>query len=74
MRVPLPDIEPVAMMIEEIETTGDLRFTGVDLGNGARVTVAIERTPSDRPAGADVCKPTQALILVLTMETLDSLN
>ena len=72
MRVPIPQIEPVAIALDEIQTTGDVRFTGIDLESGARVSVLIERTPSPRPKSDAATRPATGLVLVLTMETLST--
>ena len=70
MRIPIPEIEPVAIALDEIETTGDVRFSGVDLESGARVTVLIERKPNDRASDKTTGRDAAGLVLVLTMETI----
>jgi hypothetical protein len=70
MRVPIPQIDPVAIALDEIQTSGDVRFTGIDLDSGARVSVLIERSPSPRPNSDSVVRPANGLVLVLTMATL----
>lgn len=71
MRVPIPEVDPVAIALDEIDTTGDVRFSGVDLETGARVTVLIERAPQDPSAVVDISKRSAAgLVLVLTVETI----
>ena len=72
MRLPIPQVEPVAIALDQIDTTGDVRFTGVDLETGARVTVMIERTPKDRTASgaASAKRSATGLVLVLTVETI----
>ncbi|MEO6377503.1 MAG: hypothetical protein ABIO37_05700 [Caulobacteraceae bacterium] len=70
MRVPIPQIEPVAIALDEIQTAGDVRFTGIDLESGARVSVLIERASATRPHSDAAIRPANGLVLVLTMETL----
>lgn len=74
MRLPIPGIDPVSLLLDEIETTGDLRFSGTDLESGARVTVVIERKPNDHAPAGSVATLTRGLVLVLTVETLDALQ
>ena len=71
MRVPIPEIDPVAIALDEIDASGDVRFSGVDLESGARVTVLIERKPADT-SKRDTSHDATGLVLVLTMEALQS--
>ena len=69
MHIPIPEIDPVAISIDRLESGGDIRFSGVDLDSGARVSVLIERKAVDHQAtGADVSG--SGLVLVLRMERL----
>ncbi len=71
MRIPVPDIEPVAIALDQIEASGDVRFSGLDLESGARVTVLIERA-APNPNDERPKREAQGLVLVLTMETIVS--
>lgn len=72
MRVPIPEIDPVAIALDEIDASGDVRFSGIDLETGSRVTVSVQRQPTDRALSEESREPTTGLVLVLTMETLAS--
>ena len=71
MKLPIPGVDPVAIALDEIQAGGDVRFSGIDLESGARVTVMIERAaPSDTPSEAP--KPAAAgLVLMLTLHTVE---
>ena len=69
MLIPIPEIDPVAISIDRLESGSDIRFSGVDLDSGARVSVLIERLAVGRTAtGADLTG--SGLVLVLRMERL----
>lgn len=69
MRIPIPEIDPVAISIDRLESGGDIRFSGVDLESGARVSVVIERKDGEVAAtGANLTG--SGLVLVLRMERL----
>ncbi len=70
MHVPILAIEPVAIALDRIETTGDIRFSGVDLETGARVTVTILTASSEHPVSDGSTQDASGLVLVLSMETL----
>lgn len=67
MKLPLPPITPVAIALDEISTTGDVSFSGIDLDSGARVTVSIKADHADPAAKPSDLTPT--LVLVLSIET-----
>lgn len=69
MRVPLPEIEPVAIALDQIQTSGDVKFSGIDLESGAKVTVLIERSDA-APAGPPKQRSAHGLVLVLSIEAL----
>jgi hypothetical protein len=70
MKVPLPGIAPVEIALESIEAEGDLRFSGVDIESGARVTVMIARGDRRDPPFPEAETTLKGLVLVLTMQTI----
>ena len=68
MKVPLPGIEPVAIALESIDATGDVRFSGIDLETGSRVVVSIDRTATDHVISDT--HQANGLVLVLTVEAM----
>lgn len=69
MRVPIATIDPVAILLDELDTAGEVTFGGVDLDSGARVTVTIERDPLGGPAPSPD-PDRSSLILVLSIQQL----
>lgn len=60
----LGGLEPVAIVLEEVEIADTVRLSGIDLDTGLRASVLIERT--GMPAAAATFKQ-QAMGLVLTL-------
>ncbi len=69
MRLPIPDLDPVAIALDRVESSGDLRFSGIDLESGARVSISIDRRPQDAAVDASTLDA-HGLVLVLSLETL----
>ena len=66
MRFDMTGLAPVSIALDRIEVEGDVRFTGLDLDSGRRVTVTIER--SEKTAGlAGDTRDVAGLVLVLTL-------
>ena len=63
MRIPLPEIEPVAIALDQLEASDRVRFSGIDLDNGARVTVTIDRD-ADQSAADPGLQRTAGLVLL----------
>jgi hypothetical protein len=61
-------LEPIAMAVDGVESSGeDVRFAGIDLDSGQRLSVSITRDAHDGPSPA--LAPT--LLLLLTVQTCD---
>ena len=74
MRRIIPEIAPVVVMLDAAEPGADLRFSGVDLKDGARVVVSIERAPPTSPDQRPDRQSARPLLLVLNIETFDPLG
>lgn len=74
MRTPIPNIDPVAIALDEVAVGPQLRFSGIDLETGHRVSVSIDR-PGTRIDGHDVLHlQGRGLLLLLSVETIDANN
>ena len=69
MRQRIRQIDPVVIMLDGVAAPGPMTFTGVDVEDGSRVRVTLERTFE---AAEAVCShdATPGLVLVLSIETL----
>ena len=68
MKLPIPGIEPVAIALESIDATGDIRSSGIVLEAGSRVVVSIDRTATDHVISDT--HQASGLVLVLTIEAI----
>lgn len=69
MRIPIPQIAPVAIALDTLEASDHVTFSGIDLDSGARVVVTVSR---DCDPEAPIVEQSTAhgLVLVLTMQTV----
>jgi len=74
MRTRILDIEPVAIALLDIDMTGELRFSGIDLDSGELVTVAIERLGLGPQQSDNAAAQQDGLVLLLSLHTVDGLR
>jgi hypothetical protein len=61
-------LEPITIAVDDVEASGeDVRFAGIDLDSGQRLSVSITRDGHDGPSPALA----PALLLLLTVQTCD---
>ena len=74
MRTRILDIEPVAIALLDIDMTGELRFSGIDLDSGELVTVSIERLGLGSQQSDNAAAQQDGLVLLLSLHTVDGLR
>jgi hypothetical protein len=69
MSITAEDLDPVAIALERIEVGADVRFVGIDVETGARMSILIEHM---LPIGSQITALHDAagLVLLLTVEAI----
>ena len=74
MSSPIPNIDPVAIALDEVAVGPQLKFSGIDLETGLRISVSVDR-PGARIEGTDVLRfQGRGLLLLLSVESIDATN
>ncbi|PTS89116.1 MULTISPECIES: hypothetical protein [unclassified Caulobacter] len=69
----IADIQPVAVALEDVQGVHDLRFNGIDLETGNRISILIERDIRDHAIATDRQFSATGLVLLLSIKRLADL-
>jgi len=69
----IADIQPVAVALEDVQGVHDLRFNGIDLETGNRISILIERDIRDHAIATDHQFSATGLVLLLSIKRLTDL-
>jgi hypothetical protein len=70
MPIDPPELEPVAIALDDVQVSDSVRLSGIDLDTGLRASVLIERNVKDRPLIAHSRHSATGLVLTLSIQKI----